>query len=135
MISFGFGKPVRSCGLIPLLRGNQRKKTQRLIRLVSVCGYSSSTSWMKINSFYTEPKCLQMGTAFEFSALFKGKMLYYRLVKPQAMYSSIEFKNIFPLVDAALWPLTKARCLQSSELTRQPSPTLACTACFPLPVQ
>ena len=90
---------------------------------------------MKINLFYREPKHLQMGTAFEFSALFKGKMLYYRLPKPRAMYSAVEFQNIFPLVDAALWPVTKARCLQSSELTRQPSPTLACAACLPLPVQ
>lgn len=90
---------------------------------------------MKINSFYGEPKRLQMGTAFEFSALFQGKMLYYRLPKPRAMYSSIEFQNIFPLVDAALWPLTKARCLPSRELARQRGPNLACAARLPLPAQ
>jgi len=90
---------------------------------------------MKINLFYGEPKRLQMGMAFEFSALFKGKTLYYRLTKPRAMYSSAEFQNLFPLVDAALWPLTQARCLQSSALTRQPAPTPACAACLPPPAR
>lgn len=108
--------PLPLCGLIPLLKSNQKKKkkkSQHLITLVSVCTYWSSTTWMRINLFYREPKHLQMEIAFEFSALFKGEMLYYQLLKPQAMYCSIEFQNIFPLVDAVLCPLTKARCLQS----------------------